>query len=68
MCEHDLHSEHRLPPQSDEVVVEIHNFLHDVLTIFESRYGDQIHRYYDDRSQHNLIETDQNLPVDDPPF
>ena len=68
MCEHDLPSEPRLPSLSDEAVVEIHDFLHDVLTVFESRYGDQIHRYYDDRSQHNLIETDRNLPDDDPPF
>jgi hypothetical protein len=68
MCEHDPHCERRLPPLSDEAVVEILDFLHNVLTVFESRYGDQIHRYYDDRSQHNLIETDRNLPVDDPPF
>jgi len=68
MCQHDLRCEPRLPPLSDEAVVEIHDFLHHVLTTFESRYGDQIYRYYDDRSQHNLIETDQNLPADDPPF
>lgn len=68
MCEHDLRCERRLPPLSDEAVVEIYDFLHDVLTVFESRYGDQIHRYYDDRSQHNLIETNRNLPVDDPQF
>ena len=68
MCEHDPRCEPRLPPLSDEAVVEIHDFLHDVLTVFESRYGDQIRRYYDDRSQHNLIETDPNLPTDDPPF
>ena len=68
MCEHDLRCERRLPPLSDEAVVEIYDFLHDVLTEFESRYGDQIHRYYHDRSQHNLIGTDPSLPVDDPPF
>ena len=68
MCEHDLRCERRLPPLSDEAVVEIHDFLHDVLTVFESRYGDQIHRYYDDRSQHNIIEPDRNLTADDPPF
>ena len=68
MCENNQPPELRLPPLSDEAVVEIHDFLHDVLTVFESRYGDQIHRYYDDRSQHNLIEPDRNLPTDDPPF
>ena len=68
MCEHDLRCGHRLPPLSDEAVVEIHDFLHDILTVFESRYGDQIHRYYEDRSQHNFIETNPNLPADDPPF
>lgn len=68
MCEHDLRCEPRLPPLSDEAVIEIHDFLHDVLAVFESRYGDQIHRYYHDRSQRNLIEPDRNLPADDPPF
>ena len=68
MCEHHLRCERRLPPLSDEAVVEIYDFLHDVLTEFESRYGDQIHRYYDDRTQYNLIEPEQNLPADDPPF
>jgi hypothetical protein len=68
MCEHEPPSAPRLPPLSDEAVVEIHDFLHEVLTVFESRYGDQIHRYYDDRSQRNLIQPDRNLPLDDPPF
>ena len=68
MCEHDLRCERHLPTLSDETVVEIHDFLHHVLTVFESRYSDQIHRYYDDRAQHNLIKTDQNLPLDDPSF
>jgi len=68
MCENNQPPELRLPPLSDEAVVEILDFLHDVLTVFESRYADQIHRYYDDRSQHNLIEPDRNLPTDDPPF
>lgn len=68
MCERTLPPELRLPPLSDEAVVEILDFLHNILTVFESRYGEQIHRYYDDRSQHNLIEPDRNLPTDDPPF
>ena len=68
MCDHTPSSEIDLPLLSDEAVVEIQNFLYDVLTTFESRYGIQIHRYYEDRSQHNLINTDRNLPADDPPF
>lgn len=68
MCDHTPSSEIDLPPLSDEAVVEIQNFLYDVLATFESRYGDQIHRYYDDRSQHNLINASRNLPADDPPF
>ena len=68
MCENDLRCERRLPPMSDEAVVEIYDFLHHVLTVFESRYGDQIHRYYNDRSQHNLIEPDRNFLDHDPPF
>jgi hypothetical protein len=58
----------RLPPLSDETAVEVLNFLHVVLDCLESRYGDQIHRYYDDRSQHNIVQSGPNLPTDDPPF
>lgn len=68
MCEHGSPCEPRLPPLSDQAVVEILDFLHHVLTVFESRYSDQIHRYYDERSRHNLIEPDRNPTADDPPF
>jgi hypothetical protein len=68
MCEHAPSPGISLPSLSDEAVVEIQNFLYDVLDVFESRYGDQIHRYYEDRSQHNLTEPARNLPLDDPPF
>jgi hypothetical protein len=57
-----------LPPLSDEATVEILDFLHELLDLFESHYGDQIHRYYDDRSQHNIVQSEPNLPTDDPPF
>lgn len=57
-----------LPRLSDDAVVQIHDFIHHFLDLFEARYGDQIHRYYDDRSQHSLIRC-QPLPcIDDPPF
>ena len=60
MCKHDSPCQPRLPPLSDEAVVEILDFLHEILTVFESRYGGQIHHYYEERSRHNLIEPDQH--------
>jgi len=60
----------RLPPISDEAVVEIHDFLYDFLHLFESHYGGQIHRFYEDRPLHNLVHPDPRSPPpdDDPPF
>jgi len=57
-----------LPQLSDDAVVQIHNFIHHFLDLFEARYGDQIHRYYDDRSVHNMIRPDPLPSTDDPPF
>lgn len=68
MGKHDSPSEPSLPALSDEAAVEILDFLHAVLSAFESRYSAQVRRYYDDRSRHNLIEPDRNLTADDPPF
>jgi hypothetical protein len=68
MCEHAPSPGISLPPLSDEAVVEIQNFLYEVLDIFESRYGEQIHRYYAQRAQHNLVGPARNLTSDDPPF
>jgi len=71
MCEHDPLPELPelpLPHLCEDCAVEILDFLYDFLTVFESRYGDQIRHYYDDRSDHNPIEPDLNLPADDPPF
>jgi len=55
---------------SDEAVVEIHNFLNDFLRLFESHYGAQIHRFYNDRSFDNLVHPNPHTrpPHDDPPF
>ena len=60
----------RLPPISDEAVVEIYDFLCDFLRLFESHYGGQIHRFYEDRSFDNLVHRDSHSrpPDDDPPF
>ena len=68
MGEHDSPPELPLPPLSDDSVIEILDFLYDLLTVFESRYGDQMRRYYDDHSPDNLIEPDQDRPAHDPPF
>ena len=58
-----------LPQLSDDAAVQIHDFIHHVLDLFESRYGDQIRRYYDDRSQHNIMRRpDSPETIDDPPF
>ena len=61
-----------LPRLSDVAAVQIHDFIAHVLDLFESRYGDQIHRYYEQRSQHNMTQPDLPFagddPGDDPPF
>ena len=59
-----------LPPLSDEAAVEMDDFLIDFLGLFESHYGDQIRRFYQDRSFGNLadLRSRSRLPDDDPPF
>ena len=57
-----------LRPLSDEAAVEILDFLQVFTTDFESRYGDQIRRYYDDRSRHNIVQSTPTNTTDDPPF
>jgi hypothetical protein len=57
-----------LRPLSDEAAVEILDFLQVFMTDFEIRYGDQIHRYYDERSRHNIVQVIPNATADDPPF
>ena len=37
-----------MPRLSDDAVVQIHDFIHHILDLFEARYGDQIHRFYGD--------------------
>lgn len=63
----DLHTM-PLPPLSEEAVVEILDFLHNLIDRFESHYASHIRRYYDARSQHNIVQTTSVLPTDDPPF
>jgi hypothetical protein len=57
-----------LPRLSDDAVIQIHDFIHHVLDLFEARYGDQIHRFYEDLGGECLIEPDSGLNLDDPPF
>ena len=59
-----------LPPISDDAVVEIYDFLNDFLRLFESHYGAQIHRFYEDRSFDNLVYPNPYTrpPHDDPTF
>lgn len=57
-----------MPRLSDDTVVQIHDFITHFLDLFEARYGDQIHRYYDERSAHNMIGRDPPASLDDPPF
>jgi len=57
-----------LPAISDESVVEILDFLQAFIVAFESFYGGQIHRYYDQRSRHNLIQPAPKTLQEDLPF
>ena len=57
-----------MPRLSDDAVVQIHDFIGHFLDLFEARYGDQIHRYYDERSALNMIGPEPTPNIDDPPF
>jgi|GWRWMinimDraft_5_1066013.scaffolds.fasta_scaffold395564_1 hypothetical protein len=59
-----------LPRLSDDAVIQIHDFIHHVLDVFEARYGDQIHRFYQDlsSSDDDFLEPSANLDLFDPPF
>ena len=57
-----------MPRLTDDAVVQIHDFITHFLELFEARYGDQIHRYYDERSAHSIIGPDPPTRIDDPPF
>jgi hypothetical protein len=57
-----------LPRLSDDAVVQIHGFIEQVLASFESRYADQIRRFYDGMREDNIINGSDRHEVDDPPF
>jgi hypothetical protein len=57
-----------MPRLSDDTVVQIHDFIHHVLDLFEARYADQIHRFYEDLCADYVVEPDSAPNLDDPPF
>jgi hypothetical protein len=57
-----------MPRLSDDNVVQIHDFLHHLLDLFEARYGDQIHRFYQDLYSDFGADPDSIENPDDPPF
>jgi hypothetical protein len=57
-----------LPQLSDKAAVEILDFLQVFTNDFENRYGNQIRRYYDERSRHNIIQDNLFKDTDDPSF
>lgn len=56
------------PALCDKAAVEIHEFLEELLDLFETEYGHQIERYYEERSRANIIDSPPPEPSDDPPF
>ncbi len=59
--------EQRLP---DETVIESQDFLFEILELFDTHYGRQIQRFFDDYSADNIVHSSPsaNLTDDDPPF
>lgn len=57
-----------LPPLSDKAAVEILNFLQEFTNSFENRYSNQIRRYYNKHSCHDIGQADLFENTDDPPF
>ena len=55
-----------MPRLDDDTVIQIHDFIHQVLDIFEARYGDQIRRFYEGLGAQDMLAGIDN--VDDPPF
>lgn len=68
MCTDHDYQRITLRPISDEAAVEILDFLQAFTNDFENRYSNQIRRYYDHRSRHNIIQDYPSEPTDDPPF
>jgi len=56
------------PRLSDDAAAEIYLFIEYVLRLFEDRYGSQLGRFYESMSRDNLLDSQLNLELDDPPF
>jgi hypothetical protein len=68
MCENPCYQCIPLRPLSDESAAEILDFLQVFMADFENRYCHQIRRYYDSRSQHNIVQHTPSANTDDLPF
>jgi hypothetical protein len=44
-----------LPKLSDEAVVETRNFIEHMLDLFDTHYGAQVRRFYEDRAEQNMV-------------
>ncbi len=66
--DHLVPADIQIPRLSDDAVIQIHDFIHHVLDLFEARYGDQIHRFYQDLCGDSMADPDTNVDLDDPPF
>jgi hypothetical protein len=66
LSSHALPSTISMPRLDDDAVIQIHDFIHQVLDLFEARYGDQIRRFYEDLGGQDMLPGIDNL--DDPPF
>lgn len=55
-----------MPRLDDDAVIQIHDFIHQVLDLFEARYGEQIRRFYEDLGGQDMLPGMDN--EDDPPF
>ena len=56
------------PPLPDQAAADLLAFLYDLVAGFEARYGDQIHRYYHQRSEHYRRQRVPPPRTDDDPF
>jgi hypothetical protein len=67
-CGNSLPTTITMPRLDDDAVIQIHDFIHQVLDLFEARYGNQIRRFYQDLGGDDLFESDDPANLNDPPF
>jgi hypothetical protein len=54
-----------MPRLSDQAVIQIHDFLHQALDLFEDHYGEQIEKFYQALTEPSY---DGELDLGDSPF